>query len=400
MQLNRLTLSQFRSFEQAEFDFTPEINLLVGANGVGKSSVLDAMRIAFSRVLPQFTASKESRLHFSQDDIMIERDKLDVELEFITSNTPFECRVSQGKGDEVSLKPESSTILEPLKTSSEQPLVLYFSTRRSMLFDREPKAQMSAGNQSVAFVEALKPRRLKLQEFTAWWLAQKTLSEEGLALAQQRLDVLQEAVTRFLDWCTNLRVVRGRKTTILLDKDGVTFDVLQLSDGERGVLALVLDLARQLVQANPYLDDPLGSGRAIVLIDELDLHLHPKWQRTVARRLTETFQSCQFIATTHSPQILGEVEPESIFLLEKGKQPYRPDQSLGMDTNWILRFLMDVDERDYATKEELDRIATLIQAREFPVALGAIADMRKRLGEFSELVRLQTRIDRISRLGK
>lgn len=400
MQLNRLTLTQFRAFKQAEFDFTSGINLLVGANGVGKSSVLDAMRIAFSRVLPQFTASEESRLNFNQDDIMVNCSELNVELGFTTSGIPFECSVNRGKSHEVSLKPENSTILEPLKASSEQPLVLYFSTRRSMLFDKEPKAQMSAGNQSVAFVEALKPRMLRLQEFTAWWLAQETLSKEGLASAQQRLKVLQETVTRFLDWCTNLRVVRGRRITILLDKDGVTFDVLQLSDGERGVLALVLDLARRLVQANPDLDDPLSDGKAVVLIDELDLHLHPKWQRTVAKRLTETFQSCQFIATTHSPQILGEVAPESIFLLERGKQPYRPDQSLGMDTNWILRFLMDVDERDYTTKEELERITKLIEARNFPDASEAIANLRKQLGEFPELIRLQTRIDRISRLGR
>ncbi|KAM3100867.1 AAA family ATPase [Phormidesmis sp. 146-35] len=93
-------------------------------------------------------------------------------------------------------------------------------------------------------------------------------------------------------------------------------DVRQLSDGERSVLALVLDLARGLSQANPILENSL-QGKAVVLIDELDLHLHPIWQRTIVAKLTQTFPNCQFIATTHSPQIVGEVKPPGLSLIVK-----------------------------------------------------------------------------------
>ena len=180
----------------------------------------------------------------------------------------------------------------------------------------------------------------------------------------------------------------------------MTLDVRQLSDGERGLLALVFDLARRLSLANPKLDDPLRDGKAVVLIDELDLHLHPGWQRAVIEKLTTTFPNCQFIATTHSPQLIGEVSPDNIILLERGQPPYRPDQSLGMDSNWILRHLMDTNERDSKTEQELSRIAGSIEDEQYDKATAAIETLRTALGEFPELIRLQTRIDRIRLLGE
>jgi predicted ATP-binding protein involved in virulence len=167
-----------------------------------------------------------------------------------------------------------------------------------------------------------------------------------------------------------------------------------LSDGERSMVALVLDLARRLSIANPYLKDPLTNGKAVVLIDELDLHLHPRWQRTIARQLTETFRNCQFIATTHSPQIVGAVSPDKITLINDGKV-IRPEQSLGMDTNWILRHLMGVDERDADTKQKLQQIEEMIEAEQYDEATAQIDSLRNTIGEFPELVSLQTRIDMI-----
>lgn len=81
-------------------------------------------------------------------------------------------------------------------------------------------------------------------------------------------------------------------------------DVLQLSDGEKCTLALFGDIARRLAIANPSLDDPL-QGDGVVLIDELELHMHTSWQRKVISMLKKTFPNIQFIITTHSPQILG-----------------------------------------------------------------------------------------------
>ena len=134
-------------------------------------------------------------------------------------------------------------------------------------------------------------------------------------MAARHVTVLRSAVRKFLPNYKDLRPDPESNSRLVIDHSGMTLDASQLSDGERGVLALVLDIARRLSQANPSLDDPLRNGEAIVLIDELDLHLHPKWQRTIVDHLTGVFPRCQFIATTHSPQLVASVEPEQIQVL-------------------------------------------------------------------------------------
>lgn len=424
MQLRRLQLTQFRVFDRAEFDFQPGMNLVVGINGVGKSTLLDALRYSLSQVLPYFTAApSRSSLSFGPDDITIDQDALTIELDFEAADIPFNYTVHEpreaflareGKEGEVRdqvitltahkrLSPEERSLPNSLRTRPEQPLAVYFSAHRSLIDRKASGKQSSLPGQAAAFADALIPRELRVREFAEWWLVQDALRREPHnPLPARRLAVLESVVVRFLDAFTGLRAVRGPRNipTLILDKDGMHLDVQQLSDGERGVLALVLELARRLSQANPNLDDPLTNGQAVVLIDELDLHLHPRWQRDISRKLTETFPACQFVATTHSPQIVGEVPPENITIIERGRPPFPPDQSLGMDTNWILRYLMDAAERSPETEQGLTRIADLIESEQYDEATLAIETLRDSIGEFPELVRLQTRINRIRLLGE
>ena len=415
MKLKRLTLTNFRIFEQATFDFQLGMNLLVGINGAGKSSVLDALRMLLSRALPESIAPKERPrpIQFTVDDFTIGRYYLTGELYFMDGSS-YSANVEQDYIDRINLKVDPTTPGTPMitlegnlrgpmyqETSStpEQPLAVYFSPRRSLPIYREPSKRASAGGRAAAYADALSHRELRVREFAEWMLVQAKLSrEEADPIATRRLDVLHSAFTRFLE--NYISLAATQETIDLLDKDEKPLHIEQLSDGERGLLALILDLARRLSQANPELDDPLRDGKAVVLIDELDLHLHPSWQRTVIEKLTKTFPNCQFIATTHSPQIIGEVSPDNIILLERGKPPYRPDQSLGMDSNWILRHLMGASERDSETEQELSRIAGSIEDEQYDKATTAIETLRSTLGEFPELVRLQTRIDRIRLLGE
>jgi len=250
-------------------------------------------------------------------------------------------------------------------------------------------------------------------EFADWWLAQTALGAENEPNAQRHLEVLASAISSIIDTCTNIRAHRetfdyldkqGKSTpqtntTLLIDKAGITLDLRQLSDGERGILALVLDLARRLSQANPHLADPLQAA-AVVLIDELDLHLHPQWQRTIVTKLTTTFLNCQFIATTHSPLIIGEVQPKNIILITEDGEIIHPYQSLGMDTDWILKYLMGATTRKRETEDVLKQIANLIETEDYDKATDAIDTLREKVGLFPELVRLQTRIARLQLLGE
>src|SRR5262249_36450103 len=161
-------------------------------------------------------------------------------------------------------------------TAEKQPLGVFFSTRRSLVSDVAPSKGSSRGGQAAAFADALSNRELRLAELAYWMRAQESLGEE-LPVALKHLAALRRAPRRFLPDCRNLRAESEPRPRLIVEKGSTMLDVRQLSDGERGMLALALDLARRLSQANPGLVDPVSSGRAVVLIDELELHLHPKW---------------------------------------------------------------------------------------------------------------------------
>ncbi len=132
----------------------------------------------------------------------------------------------------------------------------------------------------------------------------------------------------------------------------------QLSHGERGFLTLLGDIARRLSIANPGLDDPL-QGEGVVLIDEIELHLHPGWQRKIVPLLTKTFPNIQFIITTHSPQVISTINKESVFLLENFQLKKVP-ATLGRDSNSILEEIFLIPERPEGINEKLEKVYELM----------------------------------------
>lgn len=424
MQIKSLTLTQFRAFDQATFEFQPGMNLLVGINGVGKSTILDAIRILLSQVLPKFTASKSKPITFTARDIKFARGALTAEIKFDAEETAFNYLVHQPQENYIAitdregevrgqtyelvkrqdLQPDVKDIPKHIKTSSTQPLAVYFSTRRSLASIAAPSKQISAGGQAAAFAEALSERELRLREYADWLLVQEALVQERRKSAQQHLDGLKRAVTTFMDKCTGLHAVREPETTLFIDKDGVSLDVRQLSDGERGILALVLDLAKRLSQANPKLEDPLRDGKAVVLIDELDLHLHPQWQRTIVEQLTQTFPNCQFIATTHSPLIIGEVKPPGLTLITKEDNGIvvlqKGIQGFGLASNWILEQLMGTASRNATTQAQINLVEDALEEGELELARDRLNDLITTMeGYDDEASRLEASINNLEALA-
>ena len=240
-----------------------------------------------------------------------------------------ELEASQGVYDSDSFVPSKADFMIAARLAEVTPNCVFFSTNRSMVSSASTAKSKAAGGKSAAYAEALVPRRMYVAQFADWMRVQEALAQEQNT-AKRHLQVLRSAVNKFLPTYENLRPADEadeKSSHLMINQGKIELDVGQLSDGERGVLALVLDLARRLSQANPSLDDPLSEGHAVVLIDELDLHLHPNWQRQIVHNLTRTFPQCQFIATTHSPQVIGEVPHERIHIMADG-DVYPPPYSL------------------------------------------------------------------------
>ena len=186
-----------------------------------------------------------------------------------------------------------------------------------------------------------------------------------------------------------------------VQKQGQELIINQLSDGEKCLLAMVGDLARRLAIANPGLPNPL-QGEGVVLIDEIELHLHPKWQRAIVPALTRTFPNCQFIVTTHSPQVLGEVKGK-VYRLKSTSDGIIAEslQTYGRDSSEILEDEMEADSRSVEIKQDLRQLFRLIEDGDLDAARELKKKMSDEIGDDeSEFVKAEILIRRYEVLGR
>ncbi|NLR59385.1 AAA family ATPase [Chitinophaga polysaccharea] len=397
MIIKRLLLANLRAYTKAEFEFQPGMNLLVGINGVGKTTALEALRICLSQIQPEISVSANKKENFGASDIKIGNDNLNVICDFELSKQPikleidFKYEITTSK-PKINFFPELEKLSPLLSLDVMQPIGIFFSTRRSLMVDREPTKTMSVGGQAAAFADALSSNReFNLRVFTDWIRTQMVLGEENPDTLKS-VQVLSEAIYRFLPGFSNLQIKNdGDKYTLTIEKGKTTLNIDQLSDGERGMLALVMDIARRLYQANPGLKDPLKEGKGVILIDELDLHLHPKWQRSIVENLTRAFPCCQFIVSTHSPQIIGEVQPNSITIIDNGIN--KPASSFGMDSNRVLEEILDAAPRNRKVNTLLNALYKYIDEEKITEAKEQIGKLIVILGpDDPEITRSSTMI--------
>lgn len=416
MRVTRLSLANVRAIQVAELGFQPGFNLVVGTNGVGKTTILDALAVCLSAFVRRTNTLRGRPEGFHLLDIRMGANALDVacdvEADVRTARYSYSLHKSRKSSvpreekagmprEQVHNTPDWAEFVgasPPAVAGGEpggRPLAILFSTSRAAPSTRAPPKSATDGGIKSAFSHALSNRRgLHLAEFEDWMRVQETLSMEQPA-ANHVLSAFDKAVTRFLPDYRNPRL-GGESTSgsfLLVDRGAATLPVRLLSDGERGVLAMVMDLTRRLAQANPEMTDPAAEAEAVVLIDEIELHLHPGWQRRIIRNLTKTFPKCQFIATTHSPQIIGELEHDRIHIMAEG-EVYSPTHSFGVDSSRVLEEIMDADPRNKKVKILLSKISRTIGDNSYDDAHALLTGLANLLGrDDPEVTRIRTLLD-------
>lgn len=418
MKLESLSLAHCGGFEQLDIAFEPDVTLIAGVNGVGKSTVLHALAVLLSRALPEFTPSRSAPLYFTDDDIHGDKTSLEVSARIqidgqIINVGVQRLRAADEKGDRFMLLRQTEAVtgatdfaqalsartltgeleagiketraaLAALKTAANPPLAVYFTPKRQLPGQPRSLPEAKPFDPSIAYGRALHDRELELREFMHWFRTQQKLGEASEPRRLKVLDALRTVVSGLVPEFSNLRIQEQPRLGFVVDKRGKPFYLHQLSDGERGLLALVFDLTRRLAIANPESDNPIAEGVALVLIDEIELHLHPKWQRDVLQRLRDIFKSCQFVVTTHSPMVLGEVPARCVRFLEfaNGKVGVTvPTEAYGLDANRILQELMGAPVRNRQVDDELKTLFELIDQERFEDARAAIVKLERKLGE-------------------
>jgi len=416
MKVKRLEMTSFRGISDLTLEFqTNEPTVFIGINGVGKSTILDGLSLLLSRFMEWIGGcfSQEIR-KFSELDISNKDTFTRLIIAILLDNGEFSwgiLRVRNGVSEDSThefTQAAANAIWRHWQDDPQYniPLVVYYPVNRGVLNIPLEIPNKNQFNQIDAYEQALTGVKIDFATFFQWFRNREDLESELLRdnrnYQDQQLEAVRLAISSLLPGFSNLRVRRS-PLRMTITKQGQELIINQLSDGEKCLLAMVGDLARRLAIANPSLPDPL-QGSGVVLIDEIELHLHPKWQREIIPALTRTFPNCQFIVTTHSPQVISQVKPEGIYILERtdaGIVAMRPESSYGRDSNRILEDLMDTPERPQEIKESLLELFRLIARGELDSARQLHQKIADEIGaDEPELVGASVSIRRREILGR
>ncbi len=414
-----IQLHNFRGIRRLDIDLD-NITIFVGNNGAGKSTILDAIAILLSWVIARVRHTGASGRLIQEIDIHNQAKYSLLKLQLGSAKNRDEIVQWQlVKGRAGAPKPMESSELQnvslyakAIQNNLEQdqtlPTFVYYPVNRAVLdIPLQIRTKHFFDNPLEAHADAL-TSGVNFRHFFEWFRHREDfenerkleqLEQDTTIFIDKQLDAVRQALQHFLPDLAEFKV-RRIPLRLSVKKRGIEIQVDQLSDGEKCLIAMIGDLARRLAIANPQANEPL-KGFGVVLIDEIELHLHPAWQRNLIRQLAQTFPNCQFLLSTHSPQILGEVSGKNVRLLHSKEGEVTcstPDQALGLDSSEIIEELMNATKRDLDTTKDLSSIFNLIDEENFILARQEISRLKMRLnGSIPEIVRAEALIAMLDR---
>jgi predicted ATP-binding protein involved in virulence len=437
MEITKFQLDNFTQFTHLTVELPSNIAVFIGNNGAGKTSLLRALSILLSWLIARIGREKGNGNPILDSEIENDAKYSKITLEVCDLSNSQESGfqwtlVKQRKG----FKSEQNSELKNVTRladryrnrlsqddNSNLPLIAYYPVERAVLDIPLQIKKRHRFAQLDGYANALLPR-VDFHRFFEWFREYEDVENErniNEDTMQQILELIQDdpkkyeqlrgklsqfqtsvrelvavrsAISAFMSGFSKLRVQRQPQLRMTVEKHGKILDVAQLSQGEKSLMALVGDIARRLAMMNPGLENPLY-GEGIILIDEIDLHLHPQWQRGIIRRLRDTFPNCQFLLTTHSPLVISDAKEVPCYILDGGE--LEPVKDLyGLDANQVLVEVMDTEIRNEEVQAKITVLLNLIQEGNLCEAKVALSQLEKELSAHHlELIKARLLIKRL-----
>lgn len=347
MRIDEITLQNFKKFEHQQFRFAPNFNLLVGRNGTGKTSILDGLSVAMGTWLLGMTGfnkdckarpieREEARLlcirykkadgrfvryeHQHPVSIHASGEVTGKAMEWTRTLESQSGRTTQAGASALKLLAKKAGRMAMYGEEVTLPLISYYGTGRIWQQPRDLKAKRASSNTKatksrfVGYLNSHDPRS-DANALFRWIQTQEYIDlQEGSA---PELSAVRKAILGCIEGGKKVSF-SVKLADLILDIEGLERQPFNnMSDGYRNMIAMVGDIAWKAVQLNPHLGtNAPAKTPGVVLIDELDLHLHPTWQRRVIDDLRRTFPMIQFICTTHSPFLIQAARPGEVIDLD------------------------------------------------------------------------------------
>ena len=369
MKIKNIKIKNFKGIENKEFQFDPNFTVLVGDNASGKSSILDAISVSMGTILMRTRASfgingRKTRPLLKNEirKIMVSPDNIEDTNVELSGQFTFEERIlnwrrtqlksskSLSYGAAKDLIDLGTLFSEQIETETNLPLMVYHSTARLAGEIYGKTYYEKIGSRFDGYYACLDPRSIK-QKFMSWF---KTFEDSALKFNKDKS--LYHAYTETLkiiikEW-HDVKFHWGLDDMVGKLSDGTWLPLSNLSDGYRSIIRLVSDIAYRAIKLNPHLGvNAVQETEGIVLIDELDMHLHPLWQQRIVADLKLAFPKIQFIVTTHSPFIVQSLKSYEIINLDGHLTDQHPD-SMSIEENAIFMGVKSKNSKLFNEKEK------------------------------------------------
>lgn len=368
MKIRHITIENFRAIKSLDFDCSEKVNAFIGDNGAGKSTVLEAIIVLCSWLNAKLASPKSRGRSIRKEDIRTGFGYCYLSIDVEHKGKTAHWSLMKGVAPDDSLEKQTDlreldSFVQYIRDFNEDDrflLSMYGVNRNisSVNIDKRVYGKKDASQDVVRNSFA----STSWKQFFNWFY--KRENEENRMKARfnmqyhdESLDTIRECLSEVFPGYCNLRV-EDRPTRFVIEKDGQIINFDRLSDGEKCYITLVLDIARRLSMQSSGMRSIL-EGEQIILIDELDLHLHPSWQLQVVSNLERKFPNCQFFVSSHSSLVLSSLgEKDKLVVLRDGGQLELSDIPYGDNGDYILkRFFGLRSVRNPMVQAEIDGIS-------------------------------------------
>lgn len=402
MKLKNLYISNFRMFEQLKLVFEPWFNLILGDNGVGKTTILEAASVALSGF---FVGMEDvSARNIYKDDIryQIIRDKNGTPNKSYSSPVEVTCtlqydgmdytwtRAKKDTSGKTTIIPRdivgvSQKLVNDINIKT-WPLISYQSASRhwiSARSDANEKRRKQLHDRRCAYLGCL-DRTVNLQSVYEWCKQMEWLSVKNRQIPEN-YQMFGEIISKFMsimnDGVISKVFFHPNVEKLLYVENGEFKEIEDLSAGYQSVLNMVIDLAYRMAILNPDAGEDIQMADGVVLIDEIDSNLHPKWQWRIVDALIKTFPNVQFIAATHSPIIVSSCKNANIISIDEENEVQYIEDSYAFSVNEILRDMLGYHMRPEIVENLIEEFGVHMDRDEYSQAKVSLEKLTDILGD-------------------